>query len=348
MADDLYGMLFGGTEDAAQASKAMSDLLRYKKGMALVGSMAGGPMANAAMMEKQAAGEENTQLKGLDNRMRYGQERQQHTDMLVQAKQQHENALLQAKQLHDDKTQEGRAALALTLKQMGLDAQKTQDSKEYDKSLKDIEKLSMDIDASQRARSATGIAAQNIYRSASAQTLLSGKPVPKQFLEDAAITIARIAGGGGNIGEKMADELKAKGISADVAGMMSYLKSRPMDVGMEEWIKVLINKLQQEDETADAFTKQSALKQVSRMSRAAKYAPDDLKRVITAHGLADHVNEDLITPIAPTHLMGRVGKTKIAEDRARIPAGKKLVYDKTGRPMAADPGDDVSSYWEPK
>jgi uncharacterized membrane protein len=84
VADDLYGMLFGDPEDAKRSSRAMSDLLKYKKGMALVGSMAGGPMANAAMMEKQAAGEEKTQLSGLDNRMRYGMEAQQWKDALAQ------------------------------------------------------------------------------------------------------------------------------------------------------------------------------------------------------------------------------------------------------------------------
>jgi hypothetical protein len=84
VADDLYGMLFGDTEDAKQASKAMSDLLKYKKGMALIGAQAGGPMGTAAMMEKQAAGEEKTQLTGLDKRMQYGQEAQQWKDALAQ------------------------------------------------------------------------------------------------------------------------------------------------------------------------------------------------------------------------------------------------------------------------
>jgi len=88
MPDDIYSVLFGDSPDSQQAAQAMSQLLKYKKGMALVGSMAGGPMANAAMMEKQGEAEDKNLWGGLDKRLQYGQERQMHQDRLLQQSQQ--------------------------------------------------------------------------------------------------------------------------------------------------------------------------------------------------------------------------------------------------------------------
>ena len=88
MADDIYSVLFGDSPDSQQASQAMSQLLKYKKGMALVGSMAGGPMANAAMMEKQGEAEDKNLWGGLEKRLAYGQEKQLHQDRLLQQSQQ--------------------------------------------------------------------------------------------------------------------------------------------------------------------------------------------------------------------------------------------------------------------
>jgi hypothetical protein len=107
MAEGIYDVLFDGSADSEQASQAMSQLLKYKKGMALVGSMAGGPMANAAMMEKQGEAEDKNLWQGLDKRLQYGQERQMHTDRLLQQKQQ-----------FDAQQGEARRSLALTLAAM--------------------------------------------------------------------------------------------------------------------------------------------------------------------------------------------------------------------------------------
>ena len=88
MPGDIYQLLFGDPAAAEETSRAMSDLLRFKKGAALVGAQAGGPLGMAGMMEKQGAEEEKNLYTGLDKRLQYGQERQAHQDRLLQQAQQ--------------------------------------------------------------------------------------------------------------------------------------------------------------------------------------------------------------------------------------------------------------------
>lgn len=83
--NEMYDMLMGDSGDSAQSAKAMSDLLRFKKGAAAVGQQAMGPAQQAQMMATQGAAEEKNLLGGLEKRMQYGQEKQQHTDRMQQA-----------------------------------------------------------------------------------------------------------------------------------------------------------------------------------------------------------------------------------------------------------------------
>ena len=87
MANDIYDMLFGDPATAQETTRAMSDLIKFKKGAALVGAQAGGPLGMAGMMEKQGAEEDKNLLTGLDKRMQYGQEAQNFKDTLAHQKQ---------------------------------------------------------------------------------------------------------------------------------------------------------------------------------------------------------------------------------------------------------------------
>ena len=222
-------------------------------------------------------------------------------------------------------------------------------AKDWDKAQSDLIKLSTDLDASLKARTAIGQAAQNVYRARAGTALIEGQMVPPQFAKDFAINLARIAGGGGNIGQEMTKELQMRSVNASLASIESYLTSRPVDVNMKEWIDLMIGKMKQEEQVAGQFITESNIKQVSRASRIAKHAPEDLRRLIKTHALDNHFEDDMLTPVAPAHLHGKVGKAEIAKDRARVPPGKRLIYDRNGKANAADADTPTpEGYWEPK
>ena len=259
MADDLYGMLFGDSEDAKRSSKAMSDLLKYKKGMALVGSMAGGPMANAAMMEKQAAGEEKTQLTGLDNRMRYGQEAQQWKDALAQRAEQnrYQIATMNANADLQRSDMEGQYKL---LVQAGKEADTRAAEKDALAAAKEnrknwftfADKFNPTVAA---GRNPLGLTENLLNRTERLKSLVDsgGNPdvvITSQLVRELEMGIASLgsAGSSGQIAKSAVDEIAFKTLGRNLAEAVQWATGHPQDSAVKEFVHQSMYTLAREHE----------------------------------------------------------------------------------------------------
>jgi len=227
-----------------------------------------------------------------------------------------------------------------------------QEEKLHQTGVNDINKWMELNNPAAKARSALGLSAQNVYRAFATKPLIQGQMVPPQFIEDAAIQIARIAGGNGQISHEMVNELKARGLKADVASIKGYLLSTPVDVGMTKWLALIDQKLDQEIAEAEKFQRGNAVRQLGALTRAQKHAPEEYQGMIDRLGLRDYVSDkDLITPVAPAGHAGIVGKSHIAEgkklmaDDPRAPPGSRLAFDRQGGPHAIPPGEKGDPNW---
>lgn len=299
--NEMYDMLMGDSGDSAQGAKALSDLLRFKKGISAVGQQAMGPAQQAMEMGREGAAEEKNLLGAGVARLHYGQEAQGLKERIAHERQMNLDAISGRRAdtdlLREGMRQEGanlRATLAATGKGAAasgkLDADQAKRLSEFTSKINPLTQSSKSTlgRAGEIGRRGFGIM-RLVGSGTTAEALDKLNP---QWVNEAFTALASIINGGYAPAVSTIRSIAPETLNMSLANFKQWITSKPQAAKAGALMKQLVDVIEREDKGKTATEAQNFMTEVSGYPDVVEHSGKHVKNLAKSLGLGHYLDEN--------------------------------------------------------